>query len=231
MKPVSPTQFDCGQASTYSFQSTKSEYSLDGPVPSFSTKGVSLLSAGLRSGATFVVALGAAGILGQFTHAPPIFLAVIASLVVAGMAFAFNAQDPFDADYATLAQISAHLVSSLAAIAGLLVIVNLMPAVGSFVCEPLVPWRFSIAIFGAFGMNWLSAAAAIQSPNYRAGLMIHLAFFWIAPFYGFFHGPWFLAQSVVLPCDGRPLAQAIIIALGMVVATIAGRRSAIWMFR
>ena len=193
--------------------------------------GISLLSTGLRSGATFVVALGAAGIIAQFTHAPPIFPALIASLVAAGMAFAFGAQDPFDADYASLSQISAHLVSSLAAIAGLLVIVNMEPAVGSFVCEPLVPWQFSIAIFGAFGMSWLSAAARIQSPNYRTGPLIHLAFFWIAPFYGFFHGPWFLAQTVVLPCDGRPLTQAIIIVLGMVVAASAGRRTAIWMFR
>ncbi len=152
-------------------------------------------------------------------------------LVAAGMAFAFGAQDPFDADYASLGPISAHVVSSLAAIAGLLVIVNIVPAVGSFVCEPMVPWQLSIAIFGAFGMSWLSAAAGIQSPNYRPGLMIYLAFFWIAPFYGFFYGPWFLAQAVVLPCDGRPLAQAIIIVLGMVVAATAGRGTAIWMFR
>jgi hypothetical protein len=200
-------------------------------VASLFVNGISLLSTGLRSGATFVVALGAAGTLAQFSHAPPIFPALIASLVAAGMAFALGAQDPFDADYASLSQISAHVVSSLAAIAGLLVIVNLVPAVGSFVCEPLVPWQFSIAIFGAFGMSWLSAAAGIQNPNYRAGLMIHLGFFWIAPFYGFFHGPWFLAQTVVLPCDGRPLAQAITIVFGMVLTASAGRRTAIWMFR
>ncbi len=111
-------------------------------MASLFVNGISLLSTGLRSGATFVVALGAAGILAQFTHAPPIFLALIASLAAAGMAFAFRAQDPFDANYSSLSQIGAHLVSSLAAIAGLWVIVNIVPAVDSFVCEPLVPWQF-----------------------------------------------------------------------------------------
>jgi hypothetical protein len=54
--------------------------------------------------------------------------------------------------------------------------------------------------------------------------MIDLAFFWIAPFYGFFHAPWFLAQAIVIPCDGRPLAQAIIVMLGMVIAPGGERR-------
>jgi hypothetical protein len=186
---------------------------------------------GLRSGATFVGALGAAGLLAQFTHAPPIFIARVASLVATGMAFALAAQDAFDADYASLSQAGTHVVSFVAAVLGLWGLGTVVPATTSFVCEPLVPWHVSIAIFGAFGMSWLSAATRIRIPHDRAGLMIHLAFFWIAPFYGFFHAPWFLAQTVVLPCDGRPLAQAIIVVLGMVVAASAGRRTAIWMLR
>jgi hypothetical protein len=195
------------------------------------TKSIPLLSAGLRSGATFVVSLSAAGFLAQFTHAPPIFLALVASLVAAGVAFAFAAQDPFDADYTSLSQAGAHVVSFLTALLGLWSIVTIVLATSSFVCEPLVPWQFSIAIFGAFGMSWLSVATRIRVPHDRAGLMIHLTFFWIAPFYGFFHAPWFLAQTVVLPCDGRPLVQAIIVVLGMVVAASAGRQTAIWMLR
>jgi hypothetical protein len=192
---------------------------------------ISLLSAGLRSGATFVAALGAAGLLAQFTHAPPVFLTLIASLAAAGMAFALAAQDPFDADYMSLSQAGVHVVSFLAALLGLWGIVKIVPATSSFVCEPLVPWQFSIAIFGTFSMSWLAAATRLRRPHDRAGLMIHLAFFWIAPFYGFFHAPWFLAQTVVLPCDGRPLAQAIIVVIGMVIAAIAGRQTAIWMLR
>ena len=194
-------------------------------------KSISLLSAGLRSGATFAGALSAAGLLAQFTQAPPIFLALVASLVAAGMAFALAAQDPFDADYVSLSQAGAHVVSFVAAVLGLWGLATVVPATTRFVCEPLVPWHVSIAIFGAFGMSWLSAATRIRVPHERVGLMIHLAFFWIAPFYGFFHAPWFLAQTVVLPCDGRPWAQAIIVVLGMVVAASAGLRTATWMLR
>ena len=190
---------------------------------------ISLLSAGLRSGTSFVAALGVAGLLAQFTHAPPILLALVASIVAAGLALVLAAPDPFEADYASLRQISAHLVTSLAAAVGLLGIVNIVPATGVFVCEPLVPWRVSIAIVGAFGMSWLTTAAKPRMPPDYAGLMIHLAFFWIAPFYGFFHAPWFLAQAIVIPCDGRPLAQAIIVMLGMVIAASAGRRTATWL--
>jgi len=186
--------------------------------------------AGLRSGATFVVALGSAGVLAQLTSAPPIFVALVASLAAAGMAFVAMAQDPFDSDYSTVAQLNTHLVSFLAAVIGLWGVVNILPAIGSFVCEPLVPWKFSIAVFGAFGMSWLSGAIRIRIPHVRTGLVIHVAFFWIAPFYGFFHAPWFLAQTVVVPCDGRPLPQAIIVVLSMAIATVAGQRAATWMF-
>ena len=194
-------------------------------------KSISLLSAGLRSGATFVAALGAAGLLAQFTHAPPIFLAFIASLVAAGMAFVLAAQDPFDTDYLNLSQAGVHVVSFLAALLGLWGIVKIVPATSSFVCEPLVPWQFSIAIFGAFGMSWLSAAARLRIPHGPAALMIHLAFFWIAPFYGFFHAPWFLAQTVVARCDGRPLMQAFVVGIAMAVAAYGGHRTASWMFK
>lgn len=190
----------------------------------------SLIRAGLRSGATFVAALSSAGLFAQFTSAPPIFVALVMSLVTAGMTVVLAAQDPFNSDYSAVSQLSMHFVSLLVAMIGLWGVVNILPAVSSFVCEPLVPWKFSIAIFGAFGMSWLSSATRIQIPHARAGLLIHVAFFWIAPFYGFFHAPWFLAQSILLPCDGRALPQAVTVALGMAVATVAGRRAATWMF-
>ena len=133
---------------------------------------ISQLSAGLRSGATFVAALSAAGLLAQFTNAPPIFVAPVASLAVSGTARALGAEEPFDAGYTSLSQVAVHLISCLAAMAGLWGIVNLVPAVGIFVCEPLVPWHVSIAIFGAFGMSWLAAAAKIRMPHDRVGLMM-----------------------------------------------------------
>ena len=198
-------------------------------LASLFANGFSSFLAGLRSGATFVAALGCAGLLAQFTSAPPIFSALAASLVATGVAFILLAQDPFDSDYSTVGQLSTHLVSFLAAMIGLWGVASILPAVGSFVCEPLVPWKFTIAIFGAFGMSWLSGATKIQIPQVRAGLMIHVAFFWIAPFYGFFHAPWFMAQTVLPPMRGPVLPQAIIAVLGMALTTEAGRRAARWM--
>ena len=66
---------------------------------------ISLLSAGLRSGATFVGALGAAGLLAQFTHAPPIFLALIAvyvSEVLNGIMYVLSAGMPSGVDFERL---------------------------------------------------------------------------------------------------------------------------------
>ena len=146
------------------------------------------------------------------------------------MLFLLAAQNPFDADYSTLAELGTHVIDFVVATVGLWAIAKGLPAVGSFVCELLVPWELSVAIFGAFGMSWLSSASKIRAPEVRVGLAIQVGFFWIAPFYGFFHAPWFLAQTIALPCESRPLPQAIIVVFGMAVAAVAGRRAAAWMF-
>ena len=124
-----------------------------------------------------------------------------------------------------------HVASFLAALLGLWGIAKIIPATNSFVCEPLVPWQFSIAIFGAFGMSWLAAATRLRIRHDRSGLVIHLAFFWIAPFYGFFHAPWFLAQTLALPCEARPLTQAVIVGVAMAVAALGGHCTTSWMFK
>lgn len=176
-----------------------------------------------------MAALGCAGLLSQLTGAPLILIALVTSLAAVGAAIVLAAQDPFDSEYSTLSQLGTHLVSFFAAMIGLWGIASVLPAIGHFVCEPLVPWKFSIAIFGAFAMSWLSSAMKIRAPSVRRGLAIHVAFFWIAPFYGFFHAPWFLAQTIIFPCNDRPLPQAIIVVLAMAIATVAARRTAIWM--
>ncbi len=114
---------------------------------------------------------------------------------------------------------------------GLWVVVSALPASRDFLCEPLVPWRISVALFGTFAMNWLARAAALPAPKERAAPFILLAFFWIAPFYGFFHAPWFLAQTIASPCADRPLIQSLVVAAGMVIAAEAGQRLADWLFR
>ena len=123
-----------------------------------------------------------------------------------------------------------HGIDFAAAVVGLWVVASVFPASRDFLCEPLVPWRVSIAIFGAFGTNWL-AAAVKQRAEFPLEPMIYLGFFWIAPFYGFFHAPWFLAQAVTLPCEGRPFAQALVAGVAMAVAAVGGHWTARWMIR
>ena len=199
-------------------------------MASFFSKNVSQLRRGVRSGATFIGAIATAGLLSQFTNAPPILWAMASSVAVAAIARALNTRAPFDdGDYGTFSGATAQVVSFFAVTIGLWGLVIVVPATSSFVCEPLVPWQFSIAIFGAFGMSWLAESVRLRAPQMEADLLIHLSFFWIAPFYGFFHAPWFLAQTVVLPCDGRPFVQALVAGLAMIVATYGGQRTAAWM--
>ena len=198
-------------------------------MASASVTSFSFFLAGLRSGATFVAALGSAGLLAQFAGAPAILIALVATLMAAGMAFVSAARNPFDSDHFTLGQLSTDLMSFLTAMIGLWGVVKILPALGGFVCEPLVPWNFSIAIFGAFVMSWLSAGLRIRKADAWCGVALYMAFFWISPFYGFFRAPWLLAQTVAVPCDGRPVLQALAVVLSMAVATIAGRRVSTWM--
>jgi hypothetical protein len=121
-------------------------------------------------------------------------------------------------------------MTTLASCLGDLAVFAVFPGIADFLCEPLVPWRISIALFGAFAMSWLATGVALRSFK-LAGLMIHFVFFWIAPFYGFFHAPWFLARTIAVPCAERPFLQAMIAAAGMVLAAHAGHRTGDRMFR
>ena len=80
------------------------------------------------------------------------------------MAFALAAQDAVRRRLRKPESGRAHVVSFFAALLGLWGLAKIVPATSSFVCEPLVPWQFSIAIFGAFGMSWLSAATRLRVP-------------------------------------------------------------------
>jgi hypothetical protein len=74
--------------------------------------------AALRSGATFVAALGCAGLLAQFSSAPPIFIALVASLVVAGTSFILGTNAPFDSEYFAALHLGTYLVAFLVGMAG-----------------------------------------------------------------------------------------------------------------
>ncbi len=186
---------------------------------------------GAVSAAAFIAAVASVGLLSHFGQPNTLALALVSTLVVAGAVGVLHVPAPFEARFSRRVDWWRHGVDFAVAAIGLWAVVSALPAGHDFLCEPLVPWRISIALFGAFGMNWLARAAALRAPTERVSLFIFLAFFWIAPFYGFFHAPWFLAQTIASSCADRPLIQSLVVAAGMVIAAEAGQRLADWLFR
>lgn len=186
---------------------------------------------GAASAAAFIAAVAFVGVLGRFWHLSALGLALVSTLILAGALALLRVPARFESRFYRSVHVWQHGVDFATAAIGLWAVVSILPASRDFLCEPLVPWRISIALFGAFGMNWLARAVALRAPpTERYSLMIFLAFFWIAPFYAFFHAPWFLAQAIVSPCADRPLAQSVIAATGMVIASVAGQHLANFSF-
>ena len=152
-------------------------------------------------------------------------------MLLAALQWKLELQGPYADVELTSGILAMWGLTSLVAGAMLAALMIVAPQGARFVCEPLVPWRISIPMFGAFFSAWLSAGISIRAPGSRYQCLIPITLCWIAPFYGFFHAPWFLAQSLVIPCPGRPLAQVMIAAAAMAVMALAGARVAAWMFK
>ncbi len=98
-----------------------------------------------------------------------------------------------------------------------------------FYCEPAVPWRIEIAIFGSFAIAFLTSAAEARSRARLVYALTLIAFLWIAPFYGFFSGPIFLAVGLVANCPDRSLMSVPLVGLGMIVGEQLGNRLGTWL--
>ena len=106
---------------------------------------------------------------------------------------------------------------------------TLVGAARGFYCEPAVPWSLTVALFGGFGMGLLLALVHRRKLHGLLDPAVHLAFFWIMPFYGYFQGSLLLAQGLFLGCDGRSWPSVIVAAVGTTIATCLGHRVAIWL--
>jgi hypothetical protein len=186
--------------------------------------------AGTLSAIAFGGAIGCAAILTLFDGIPPIVPAFAAGCVLAAIEWQLDIPSPHANVDLTGETLMSWLVAFVLAFAMLAVVALVVPVGAQFVCEPLVPWRISIAIFGAFFSAWIVAAMSVRPSDRRYQPLVRLMLFWIAPFYGFFHAPWFLAQTLVVPCTNRPLAQALIATAVMALTTAAGARVGAWMF-
>lgn len=101
--------------------------------------------------------------------------------------------------------------------------------VQSFYCEPAVPWRIEIAVFGGFVSGLLLEMTRRRRLESALGPAVYLALFWIGPFYGFFKAPVFLAQGLLIGCENRAAGAVILAAIGMLFAAYVGRLLAGWL--
>jgi len=99
----------------------------------------------------------------------------------------------------------------------------------AFYCEPLVPSRIEIALFGSFVGGCLTVMAHAHHLAWAVYPLTMLALLWIAPFYGFFSAPLFLGISLNTLCADRPLPTVLLTALGMLVGEWVGSAVADWM--
>lgn len=99
----------------------------------------------------------------------------------------------------------------------------------TFYCEPAVPWRIEIAIFGSFAIAFLTRMAEVRGRARLVYPLTLIAFLWIAPFYGFFVGPVFLAIGLVAGCTDRSLISLLLAGPGMIVGERLGCRLAAWL--
>jgi hypothetical protein len=186
--------------------------------------------AALLSALTFGASLASAWLVASPEGVPPIVPALIASLVLAGAEWVSGVTSPHVDVNPSAQTIIRWLVTFLAALGLAAVLATALPRGAHFTCEPLVPWRISIVMFGSFFSAWMAASMTLRTPDSPRYWLIPIVLSWIAPFYGFFHAPWFLAQSLAMPCPDRPLVQCVLAAGAMVIAALAGSHIAAWMF-
>ena len=114
---------------------------------------------GVASALMFTAAVATVGALERVGQTNTLGLALASTVIVAGAVGLLRVPVPFTAQFTRLGDWMQHGADLAAAVVGPWVVASVFPASRDFLCEPLVPWRVSIAIFGAFGANWLAAAA------------------------------------------------------------------------
>jgi len=166
-----------------------------------------------------------------FSAPPPLLTALVATLVFAGATLAYGRLTG-----ALVGPSPGRLPGSILADAVVLGIVaaggwligHALGTGATFYCEPVVPWRIEIALFGSFGVACVAGMAGQRGRAWAGYPLAVLALLWIAPFYGFFSAPLFLGVSLTAMCPGRPIFSLILAALGLRVGEQVGLAAARW---
>lgn len=184
-----------------------------------------MIAAGL--GAHIVVVM-----LSKSDSAIPLLTALLATLVFAtvSLAYAFRGRGGIANTFSSAGvQLLAGLFVLAAVSAGVWLTGRVLGMGAKFYCEPLVPWRIEIALFGSFAVGYLTFVAHARQRAWAVYPLAMIALLWIAPFYGFFSGPLFLGISLNNLCSDRSVVTVFLTALGMIAGEQAGRVLAQWM--
>ena len=129
------------------------------------------------------------------------------------------------------AEVAFLTVGTVGSLLGLAVVELLIGTSKDFYCAPEVPWRMDVAAFGGFALGLLDKMVRRHDQASALSPTVYLGFFWIAPWYGFFHAPAFLAQVIFYPCEGRSLTTIFLSVITMAASHVIGRRLAAWFLR
>lgn len=169
--------------------------------------------------------------LTQFSLHEPLLIALVATAIFAAVSFVCappQSTTTLNSVRPLMLQLLAGAFTLLAVGAGVCLVKSVFGTGANFYCEPLVPWRIEIALFGSFVVGF---ATILSSAHQRARVVYPLtmvALFWIAPFYGFFSAPLFLGISLNSMCPDRSSVTTLLAALGMIAGEQAGLRLAGW---
>jgi hypothetical protein len=194
-----------------------------------------LIDRALRGAASLILAALAAHVvvvgLTESTNSAPLSTALAATLVFAAVVLG-HALRSRDVTASWSEPVPVQFVAAGLAFAGIFAgvwAIGRVTGTGAhFYCEPLVPWRIEIALFGSFAVGLLTAVPKSRRFAWAAYPLTMIAFLWIAPFYGFFSAPIFLGLSLNTPCPDRPISTVLLVALGMLVGERVGSAVNAW---
>jgi hypothetical protein len=167
-------------------------------------------------------------VLTDFLSPVPLATAVVATLLFAAVSLAYVA--PRGRPHDVLHDATASLwprpiaigLAFLCISAGARLLAFILASAPAFYCHAAVPWRIEIALCGSSASGFVTAIAKTRARAWLVYPLTMVAFLWIAPFYGFFSAPVFLAVSLNTECPDRSLAAMALVAFGMMVGARMG---------
>ncbi len=122
----------------------------------------SSLARGAASGAAFVCAVATGLVLDSVGRPSTLGRALASTMIATCLLQVMRSPVPFEARYIRWIEWRQHAADFVVAAMGLWVVRYLFPTGDVLSCQPLVPWRIPVALFGAFTTSWLTRAITLR---------------------------------------------------------------------